>query len=92
MQIIMWIDLAITLAAAIVGVVRWSKATRGWKLVIIAAWLLLFGSVSKLLAFYRIIPNHWGVLVGGIPVIMVLYVCGSELFLLLGLWRSAKRR
>ncbi len=92
MQIIKWIDLAITLVAAIIGVVRWSKVNWAWKLVIVAAWVIAFGSVSKLLASYGIIPDHWGVMIAGIPIIMVLYVCGSELLLLLGIWRSTRGR
>ena len=92
MKIIMVIDLLITLTAALVGAMRWSKVGSAWKLVIVGAWVLLFGSISKMLSTYGVIADAgWGVTVAGVPIIMVLYICGSEFLILLGIWKSSKR-
>jgi hypothetical protein len=92
MKIVMLIDLLITLTAAVIGAMRWSKVGTAWKLVIAGAWVILFGSLSKTLATYGVIADAgWGVTVAGIPIIMVLYVCGSEILILLGIWKSIER-
>jgi hypothetical protein len=92
MKIVMLVDLLITLVAAVIGAIRWSKVSTAWKFIIVGAWVILFGSLSKTLATYGVIADAgWGVTVAGIPLIMVLYVCGAEIFILLGIWKSGKQ-
>jgi hypothetical protein len=89
MTFITLLDLAITLAAAYLGLRLWPKANTAWKFVIAGVWVILFGSISRALAFFNVIPDPgWGVTIASIPIIMVLYICGSEALLLLGLWNS----
>jgi xanthine/uracil permease len=91
MTVVMIVDLLLTLGAAGVGVIRWSEVGTSWHLAIVAAWLMLFGSLSRFLAGLEVIPDEgWGLVVGGIPWIMVLYICGAAFFLLLGIWKSSE--
>lgn len=92
MQVIMTLDLIITLVAAIIGLVYWRKTTPAWRFAIIAAILFFIASLSKNLAMYNIISSaNWGLYLGGIPVIEVLYVCGAEFFLLLALFKGVQK-
>ena len=93
MKVVMLIDLAITVGAVALGAMYWAKANQAWKLAIAAAFVLLFGSISKNLATYDVISNPgWGVMIGDIPIIQVLYVCGSEFLLLLAIWKASQNQ
>ncbi|MGQ9631165.1 MAG: hypothetical protein ACUVXI_12785 [bacterium] len=90
-EILYAVEAILALVAVVAGAIRITKLRPSWGYVIVAALLLLLGSVTRELTFRGLLKSSgpglfdWGVHVFDFPVIQAVYSWGVPVFLIVAL-------